>query len=134
MSDCNESKGPKDAAGVAGIATSLRLSESGYWTIGTTRTPKMKYEEVEAAEKAADEARAKMFETYVAYIKSHGWEPVVDYAQCTALWKHPNRVDSEPQTLEDAVSYEHNIGLMEKDRAEQQIRKLKAEHGIGGEV
>jgi hypothetical protein len=128
MSDCNESKGP---------TYTVTDEKVGPWTMRVARygsPAKMKYEEVEAAERAADDARAKMFDTYVAYLKSHRWEPAVDYAKGTVLWKNPRSADSDPETLEDAVSYEHNIGMLEKNRAETEIKKLKAEHGIGGEV
>jgi hypothetical protein len=105
-------------------------------TVVRESKPKTKYAEVEAATKAAGDARRKQIEVENAYLESRGFKVVLDHEKSEIRWQFPPSmvVGGDYVTCHRSSALDSARGreLSDKAKAEKEIARLKAEHGIEG--
>jgi hypothetical protein len=90
----------------------------------------MNHDVVEKARLAAVQAKAALAQAERDYLRSHGFVEEYDYNQEIIRWREPKAKGGNLYARKQAMASAFRYAQVAKREAEQQIAKLKAEHGI----
>lgn len=88
------------------------------------------YEDVESAENALAAARESLVQAEKAYLFSHGFKIVTNHDKETVGWVAHEKNGGRTYSRKCAVSFAKTTAQGAKWAAEQEIKSLKAKHGI----
>ncbi|MDR3582626.1 MAG: hypothetical protein P4L67_05110 [Candidatus Pacebacteria bacterium] len=108
----------------------LNMMEFGFSGVHEKKPVAMRHAEVDKAFLAAKKACAELIEAENAYLVSRGFVMELDHEKEVVRWREPKEHGGSLWGRQQALGVACRKEQMAKYAAEQDIAKLKAEHGI----